>query len=405
MTTQPPVADWGEDYDIFDSGYIRNPYPVWDELRHRCPVAHTDRWGGSWMPVTYELVSQVAHDIDHFSSAQVLVVPPEEDPSFDEEHPDLAGVGAPPITSDPPEHTWARRLILPSFSPKAVAAYEPLTRDLCRRLVGAMVPEGGGDAAVGYAQQIPVRVIAKMLGIPDTMADTFTGWVRGALEIGATNPKVRQESFRSIGEYFIDQVADRKARPGDDIISELLAAEVDGQPVPEGHVLGTCILILVAGIDTTWSAIGSSLWHLASHPDDRRRLVAEPDLMPSAVEELLRAYSPVTMARVVKEQAEVDGRTMCPGERVLLNFPAANRDPAVFADADEVHLDRERNRHIAFGAGIHRCAGSHLARMELRVALEEWLAAVPEFSLEDPDAVTWAGGQVRGPRKLPVVFR
>ncbi len=177
-----------------------------------------------------------------------------------------------------------------------------------------------------------------------------------------------------------------------------------GSPVPDGHILGTVALTLIAGVDTTWSAIGSALWHLATHPEDRRRLVAEPELMPIAIEELLRAYSPVTMARIVTEDVEFAGCPMHAGDRVLLNFPAANRDPAAFPDADKVQIDREINRHVAFGAGIHRCAGSNLARMEMRVAVEEWLARIPEFELDPTEEVTWAGGQVRGPRTIPVTF-
>jgi cytochrome P450 len=401
------VDSWADDYDIFDPGYVADPFPVWDELRQTCPVAHTERWGGSWMPTRYQDVHDVAHDTTHFSSEEVLVTPPPEPTAEGEEFILRLGgdVKAPPITSDPPEHTWARRLILPYFSPKAVEPYEPLTRDLARSLVEKMLPQGRGDAAVGYAQQIPVRIIAKMLGIPEAMSDEFTTWVRGALEIGATDAEVRQEAFKNIITYLYEQVMARKEQPGDDILSQLLAADVEGEPVPDHHVIGTGVLILVAGIDTTWSSIGSALWHLATHPDDRRRLVDEPQIMPLAVEELLRAYSPVTMARVVTEEVEVGGRTMCPGERVLLSFPSANRDPEVFENPDEVILDRAQNRHIAFGSGIHRCAGSNLARMELRVAIEEWLRAVPEFELDDRSEVTWAGGQVRGPRSLPVVFR
>lgn len=169
-------------------------------------------------------------------------------------------------------------------------------------------------------------------------------------------------------------------------------------------VLGMAILTMIAGIDTTWSAIGSSLWHLATHDQDRERLVADPALMDTAVEELLRAYSPVTMARVVTEDIEFNGCPMKQGDKLLLNFPAANRDPAVFDRAGEVLFDRLENRHVAFGSGIHRCAGSNLARMELRVALEEWLARVPVFHLAEDSEVQWAGGQVRGPRQLPVVF-
>jgi cytochrome P450 len=160
----------------------------------------------------------------------------------------------------------------------------------------------------------------------------------------------------------------------------------------------------LAGIDTTWSAIGSSLWHLATHPEDRRRLVAEPDLMPMAIEELLRAYAPVTMARLVARDHEIGGCPVKEGEWMLLPFPAANRDPAVFERADEVILDRARNRHAAFGLGIHRCLGSNLARLELRVALEEWLTEVPEFSLAPDTTVRWSTGQIRGPRALPLTI-
>ena len=162
------------------------------------------------------------------------------------------------------------------------------------------------------------------------------------------------------------------------------------------------VLLLAAGIDTTWSAIGASLWHLAEHDDDRRRLASDPGLLPVAIEELLRAYAPVTMARLVKEDFDFDGHEMRKDDWVLLSFPSANRDPAAFDRAAEVVFDREVNRHLAFGLGIHRCVGSNLARMELRVALECFLARYPEFTLADPDAVTWSRGQVRGPRTLPL---
>jgi cytochrome P450 len=198
------------------------------------------------------------------------------------------------------------------------------------------------------------------------------------------------------------QIEDHIENPRDDLTSFLLNAEMNGEPLNEEHVGGSIALLLIAGIDTTWSAIGASLWHLAKTPSDRERLVHEPELMPFAIEELLRAYAPVTMARLVKEDFEFNGCPMKKDDWVLLPFPAANRDPEFFEDADQVILDRKENRHAAFGLGIHRCAGSNLARMELRVALEVWLERFPVFSLADPDAVTWSGGQVRGPRVLPL---
>jgi cytochrome P450 len=396
MTTTEPVHDWLSDYDIFDPDYVRDPAPTWAELRG-CPIAHTERWGGSWLPTRYDDIHAIAHDVDHFSSTQVTVVPRVVTPG-------TAHVHAPPIDSDPPEHGWARRLILPSFAPRAIEKHEPGTRALCRRLIDGFIDRGRADAAVDYAQQIPSRVIAELMGIPTDRADDFTAWVQGVLELGQTDIPLRMRCRDALFTFLTDIIEDRQRHPRDDLITELLQSEVDGEPVPVSHVVGTCNLLIIAGIDTTWSSIGSALWHLAQHPEDRRRLAADPTCMPNAVEELLRAYSPVTMARIVREPVEVGGVLMEAGDRVLLSFPSANRDPAAFEAAEEVRLDRERNRHIAFGVGIHRCAGSNLARMEMRVALEEWLTRIPEFSLEDPDAVTWAAGQVRGPRTIPVVF-
>jgi len=391
------MFDWTTDYDIFDPEYITEPYPIWNELRERCPIAHTERLGGSWLPTTYADVTAIARDVEHFSSRHVGVVPPSDEDDA------LLPEGLPPIAADPPVHTWTRRLLLPWFSPRRVAEYEKYTRELCRELVAGLAPRGRADAAADYAQQIPVRVIGIVLGVPESMSDTFTGWVRSVLEF-ANDPPRRDAARNELVAYFTDLMDRRRHEPGDDLVSSLLHSEVDGAPVPDGFILGTVALTLIAGVDTTWSAIGSALWHLATHDDDRRRLVAEPALLPTAIEELLRAYSPVTMARIVASDVEFEGCPMREGDRVLLSFAAANRDPAAFPDAGRVVLDREVNRHVAFGAGIHRCAGSNLARMELRVALEEWLAGIPEFRLAPAAEVTWAGGQVRGPRQLPVEF-
>ena len=294
--------------------------------------------------------------------------------------------------------------MLPFFSPKAVERYRDHTQELCRTLIRGFIEDGRVDAGTDYARQIPPRIIAAILGIDPEMADEFTEWVQGALEIGSTDPEVREHYGEIIREFFLGEIAKREVEPDEHLISFLLGAELDGEPVPMPVVRGNLGLMLVAGIDTSWSSIGSALWHLASHPDDRERLVAEPELLPVAIEEFLRAYSPVTMARVASSDTSISGRDVHKGERVLLSFPAANRDPEVFDDPERVIIDRKQNRHVAFGSGIHRCAGSNLARMEMQVAVGEFLRMIPEFELEDPEAVTWAGGQVRGPRHLPIKF-
>jgi cytochrome P450 len=243
-----------------------------------------------------------------------------------------------------------------------------------------------------------------MLGLPPEDDELFRGFIHDVLEnlSAGDGEETRADRFEDLDTYLDRHIADHVAHPREDLISFLLDVEIEGAKLAPEHVRGTVVLLLIAGIDTTWSAIGAALWHLAAHPEDRHRLAAQPELMPVAVEELLRAYAPVTMARIVAEEVEVGGRSMSPGDWVLLPFPAANRDPDVFEDADRVVLDRAVNRHTSFGLGIHRCLGSNLARMELTVALEEWMARFPDFELADPQAVTWSSGQVRGPRSVPV---
>jgi len=398
-----PVSDWATDYDIFDPAYVNDPFGIWDELRERCPIAHSDRWGGSWLPTRYADVTAIARDIETFPSGGGIAVIPPAHGQPGSSQPALLPYGVPPISADPPLHTWTRRLILPWMSPQRTLSYEPMTRDLCNRLIDGFIGTGRADLAADYAQQIPVRVIAHILGVPAEMSDTFTGWVRDVLEF-AFDAERRQRGTLGVIDFFRKALEERRANPGDDLISELLHTEIDGEPIEQSVILGMCSLMLIAGVDTTWSAIGSSIWHLATHPEDRRRLVAEPELMDTAVEEFLRAYSPVTMARRLMNDVEYGGCPMKAGERVLMNFPGANRDPEAFERADEVLIDRTLNRHVAFGAGIHRCAGSNLARMELRISIETWLKRIPEFELVDPSAVTWAGGQVRGPRSAVVAF-
>jgi cytochrome P450 len=393
MSTRPPVSDWSTDFDHLDPRWVENPYPIWETLRDECPVAHTQRYRGVYFPSRFEDVRAIANDTEHFSSRRIIVreTPPPRIP-------------APPITSDPPEHRPAKNVLLPAFTPDAIRRHEPRTRAICRKLIDRFADKGGCDAAVDYAQEIPARVIAHMLGLPDDEGDRFRKWIHEVLEVGITEPAVLMRAIGETTKYFQAEIEKRRAAPSDDLISYLAHAKIDGEPLGDDHLLGSLRLLLVAGIDTTWSAIGACFWHLGQHPEDRARLAADPQLIPTAVEEFLRAFSPVTMAREVIKETTIGGCPLKPGEMVLLSFPAANRDPAVFEDADRVVIDRKVNRHAAFGLGIHRCIGSNLARMEITIALQEWFARIPEFRL-DPDAkVTWSEGTVRGPRRLPVLF-
>jgi cytochrome P450 len=393
MTRRAPVADWASDFDHLDPAFVENPYPIWDELRQRCPIAHTERFSGVYLPVRYEDIRTVAYDPERFSSRRIFVR---------ESQPPL--LRAPPITSDPPEHRAERKILLPAFTPAAIQKLEPRTRAICRELLEPLSNGGGCDGAVDYAQEIPVRVIAHMLGISEHAGDQFRKWVHEFFELGVTDAAILGRVVAEVSAFFNQEIAARRASPGDDLISYLLEARIDGQPLDQADIAGTLRLLLFAGIDTTWSAIGTCLWHLATHADDRKRLVDDPQLIPTAVEEFLRAYAPATMAREIVKDTEINGCPFKQGEMVMLAFGAANRDPAMFPDADRVIVDRAVNRHAAFGLGIHRCIGSTLARMEMRVALEEWLGKFPDFVLTPGAAVKWSAGTVRGPRQLPITL-
>jgi hypothetical protein len=392
MSSQP-AADGHDGYDIFSPGFRTDPYATWSAMRAGgCPVAHSDQWGGSWMPVRYDTIREIARAGERFSSRAVEVAGP------------LASAGGlflPPLTSDPPAHKLHRDVLMPYFLPKRIAAFEPFVRDQARDLAAALAARGGGDVVTDFAQELTIAVLTRMLGVPP--GEQFTDWMIRMIRIGPRDQPVRAQAVGEILAYLGGLLDEREAEPRDDLITYLAGAAIDGVPLSRKHQIGSAFLILIAGADTTWSAIGSSLWHLATHEEDRRRLVADPGLIDTAAEEFLRVYAPVSVGRIARQDTDLDGRMVAAGERVLLAFAAANRDPGVFEDPDEIRIDRKRNRHLTFGSGGHRCLGSNLARLELRVTLEEWLRVMPDFRLAGPGGTEWSGGQTRGPERVDFV--
>src|SRR3979490_370594 len=261
----PPVTDWIHDFDHTAPRGTEDPFPIWEELRAECPVVHTERFLGCYMPTTYEAVKAIAYDTEHFSSRRVIVR---------DVRPETTGV-APPITSDPPEHKPAKQLLLPPFTPDAMKRLEPRVRAICNELIDEFIADGQCDAAARFPKRIPVRAIAHMLGIPEKDGELFIKWIHGILELGIKDDNALMSAVQEMGAYFAGHIQHRKTHPTDHRISTLMnARDRDGQPLSDMHVLGSLRLLLIAGIDTTWSAIGASPWHLAKTPADRARPIA-----------------------------------------------------------------------------------------------------------------------------------
>ncbi|HSV45740.1 MAG TPA: cytochrome P450 [Ramlibacter sp.] len=381
-------------YDLYGPDFAKDPHALYQAMRQGgCPVAHSALHGSSWMVTKYDDVRDLVMDPALYSSRAIEVAGPVPTPGRE--------LFMPPLTSGPDEHKAHRDLLMPYFTPERVVQLEPFVRDEARRLARAIADKGHGDAVAGFAMPLALAVITKILQVPADARDRFVDWVVRLIRLGPMDQAVRSAAIQEKLQYLEQLLHERRLHPGDDIISYLGQATLDGQPLTRRHKLGSLFLLVLAGADTTWSAIGASLWHLASHPGDRATLVADPGIMKTtAVEELLRAYAPVSIARLTTEEVNLHGRCIAAQQRIVLPLAAANRDPAVFEDPDQVKLDRKRNRHLTFSSGPHRCLGSNVARLELRVALEEWLAAMPHFHLADPDAVAWSTGQARGPEHV-----
>ena len=391
-----PVANWVTDWDWLDDQWGENAIEIFNGVREQCPVASTERYGRSFMPVTMEAAKTIAQDTEHFSSWRVGI-----------SMPGTPGFPAPPITSDPPDHLGHRKVLLPSFSPKNIAGLEDELRRYARELIASLSELDAVDAADVYTQKIPVRGICALTGAPESDADLYLDWIYRNFQIAPKRPEERIKINEEMSAHLDALLSDRLENPRDDMLTMIANAEIDGEEIPWDLKTGYVSLLIIAGIDTTWSALGSGLWHFAQHPEEVAQLVDSPNdslLWQTASEEVLRYYAPVSMARQVVKDVEVTGCPMRAGEQTLINFPAANHDPEAFENPEEFQIDRLRNRHVAFGMGIHRCVGSNLARLELLVGLQEWIKAFPNYSLDPAKKTLWANGQVRGPRNIPVLL-
>lgn len=377
-----------------------DPRPFYDRLRETCPVATMEGLAatGAHIVSRYDDVRWALRNPQIFSSDLVAVDIGQDRPLI-------------PLQIDPPEHAAYRRAIDPMLGPREVAELEPPIREVVRKVMDGFVEKGSVDAHSEFTVPLPCTVFLQITDLPMSDLETLLDWkaeiIRpgGGLLHGEEAAVHRRAAGSGIYGYFEEILSERRRDPGDDLISRFLTTEVDGRTMSHEEMLDICFLFILAGLDTVTSTLDCSLAFLAGAPEQRRRMAERPDEIPAAVEELLRMETPVMqILRVVVEPTELRGVSMSPGDTVILMLGSANIDPEEFGpDAGTFEPDREVNRHLAFGGGPHRCLGSHLARLELQVALEEWHRRIPEYHLEPGVQLSFSPG-IREIERLPLLF-
>lgn len=383
--------DMTEDVDL---EALAHPQPMFKLLRDASPVVHMEDMGMHIVGSEAE-VREVLHHPEIFSSGADAV-------SIGQVRPLI------PLQIDPPEHRNFRKLLDPIFAPKQIALLEDRTRTLVRDLVAAVVDDGHCNFHTTVAEPLPSTVFLKLLGLPVSRTPEFIKLKDGIIRPPAKTPEQRVEMVNATGQeiyaVLAEVLAERVAEPQDDLISMFLEAEVDGHRLTHEDVIDICYLFFLAGLDTVTASLDCMLAYLAQHPEQRQQLVDDPTLIPHAVEEMLRWESPVQgVIRITTQATELGGCPIGAHEIVSVMIGSANTDETAWERPDEVDFERAVNKHIAFGGGAHRCLGSHLARMELRVALEEWHAAIPEYALVEGIELRYSQG-LRSVENLELVW-
>lgn len=384
-------------YSPFDPDIIADPYPVYRELRDHAP-AYWSAQANSWVLSRYEDVSAALVDPETYSSASGIFPTP---PGVDMTQLFLPML----IMTDPPRHSALRKIVSKAFTPRRIAALEPHIHAIVDDLLGRTPDTGAWDFVTGFSGPLPAIVIADMLGVPRADRDRFRAWSTSLIQSNPTRGEFGPglEAAAALYEYFTAFLAERRAHPREDLMSALVQAEADGERLSEEELLGFCLLLLVAGHETTTNLLSNSAVILSRHPDSRRQLAERPDLVPAAVEELLRYDSPVQgLSRTLTRPVDLHGQRLMAGDTVLLLFGSANRDDHAFPEADRFDIHRAPERQVAFGRGIHFCLGAALARLEARVALQTLLARTHDWEVDTGSAIRLRSGPIRGYVSLPM---
>jgi cytochrome P450 len=372
-----------------------DPFPIYRHLRDDAPAYRNDALG-FWALSRYADVLDALHDPATYCSGEGITLEPK---------PPLPML----LTTDPPAHTQMRRLVSRAFTPRRIADLEPAIRALSTRYIDEFAGQGSADLIADYAAKLPMDVISRLLGVPRADDDMLRRWSDALLEREEGVPDVTAagiEAFGHLHRYFTEHVKALRAHPGDDFASTLLTVEADGARLTDLEVVGFCFLLIIAGNETTTKLLGNCLLALQQYPQEKAKVLADPGRIPDAVEETLRYEgSTQVMARTLTRDTELHGCTMHEGDKVLLLLGAANRDERTFTNPDVFEIDRSRDtQHVGFGHGIHVCLGAALARLEMRVSVEELLRRLPDYEIDTAALRRVHSGNVRGYKSMPMSF-
>ncbi|MGW7057249.1 cytochrome P450 family protein [Streptomyces sp. NPDC054904] len=402
MTERPVLLPYA------DPAFVADPFPLYRQLREDGPVRRTVIAGGleAWLVTRYEdglaalSDSRLSSDVRDAADTRLLrQLPGTERESM------LGNM----LRSDPPDHTRLRRLVSKAFTARRVAGMRPRIQAVTDRLLDPIVAAGRADLVADFALPLPVTVISELLGVPVDDRHDFQHWTDRMVMRGAEppDPAVVNEAWLHMRAYVTELIRDKRARPADDLLSDLVAARDEEQRLTEDELVAMVFLLLAAGYITTVNLIGGGIATLLAHPDQLELLRSDPALLPGAIEEFLRYDGPVSpgIARFAREDVEIAGVSIPRGATVLIGSALADRDPERFTDPERLDITRQDNAHLAFGHGIHYCLGAPLARLEGQIAIGTALRRLPGLALAvPPEEIPWRPGGLRGPRSLPVTF-
>jgi cytochrome P450 len=401
VTTEQEEARCPVEHYVFaDTGLSPlSSFTALDGFQERArPFLRSDEAQGYWVFTDQEMILAGLQNPELFSSRAIVPTDPE---------PPFRWI---PIMLDPPDHTKWRRVLGSYFSPGRVELLEEDQRRFARELIEGFRARGNCDFYSEFAQVFPTTIFLQIMGLPLDQLGLFLAWedkiIHGTQETDPDRSITRGAMMEVMG-YFQGLITEKRENPqarGDDLVSHALEWKVDGQPATDQDVLSCMLLLFLAGLDTVTAQLSYFFLHLATHDDDRRRIAAEPDLVPRALEEMLRAYPIVQVARRATRDTEFRGCPVKAGDMVALPLGLAGRDDAVYPDAKRVDFARENSRHITFGAGPHRCLGSHLARQELTVVLQEWHKLIPEYAVAELGQIAEHSGGVFSLESLPLTW-